>query len=406
MLMRDSNKRIQSLDILRAIAVILVLGRHLPEYPEGLPEVVRLSLKAWGRCGWIGVDLFFVLSGFLVSGLLFREHARFGKVRVGRFLARRGFKIYPAFYVMLVTSLVVQLWQSGAISIGNFVSECLFLQSYFPGVWNHTWTLAVEEHFYIMLAVLIGFLISRKNHQGRPFASLPMIFLCVAVAALLLRCLTSFGSEYTHRTHKFPTHLRMDSLFFGVFLSYLYHFHPSSVQAVVRHFRIPILAVSLGLLSPALFFQLGKVAWLSSFGFTLLYLGFGGIVIAVVDWRPSLPSPLKFLGSLLAGIGFYSYSIYLWHIPVNEWGSNLVSTIGTGRLGYEAVVAMYLAGSVIVGVLMAKIIELPLLRVRDRFLPSRSQDELSMQAATGNRMIGSRLSIRDYVAARMLRNRV
>src|SRR5437764_14402875 len=81
--------RNQSLDILRAIAVLLVMGRHFPYY------------ETWGRIGWIGVDLFFVLSGFLISGLLFREYAQTGTISFYRFVVRRCFKIWPAFYFFL-----------------------------------------------------------------------------------------------------------------------------------------------------------------------------------------------------------------------------------------------------------------------------------------------------------------
>ncbi|QDU09665.1 acyltransferase family protein [Gimesia aquarii] len=375
--MSDTNSRVQSLDILRAIAVILVLGRHMPGCPEDTPLLLRNGMGLWARSGWIGVDLFFVLSGFLVSGLLFREFNRHGNVRIGRFLARRGLKIYPAFYVMLSTTLAIVLWRNGGISLSRYVSECLFLQSYFPGVWNHTWTLAIEEHFYLLLALVVAFLVTRGKRSGSPFASLPWLFYCVAAAVLLLRCMTSFSSTYSHTTHLFPTHLRIDSLFFGVFLSYLYCFHLDRIEPFTRQFRFHIIAISLLLLSPVLFLPLGSTPWLPAFGLTLLYLGFGGIVISTVDWRPNCPRPFRIVGGLLAAIGFYSYSIYLWHMPVNVWGSGAIR-IATGvQIGYWSNLFVYMIGSLIVGVLMAKLIEMPVLRIRDRYFPSRSQKQVA-----------------------------
>src|SRR6185295_15310789 len=86
------------LDVLRGVAVLLVLFRHFDTPPEELMHPVRAVVMWLNRVGWIGVDLFFVLSGFLVSGLLFEEYERHGTLRVGRFLVRRGFKIYPGFY--------------------------------------------------------------------------------------------------------------------------------------------------------------------------------------------------------------------------------------------------------------------------------------------------------------------
>src|SRR5215469_6695095 len=88
-------KRIPQLDILRAIAVLLVIGNHV----TWSPVLVRF--------GWTGVDLFFCLSGFLVSGLLFRDYRRYGTLHWKRFLIRRGFKIYPGYYALLLTTVLL-----------------------------------------------------------------------------------------------------------------------------------------------------------------------------------------------------------------------------------------------------------------------------------------------------------
>ena len=101
-----NNERLRSLDLLRGIAVVFVIGRHLelcPTYESGMSPL----LNVWQRGGWVGVDLFFVLSGFLVSGLLFREFTRSQSIQAGRFLLRRGLKIYPAFYCFLGLSLLM-----------------------------------------------------------------------------------------------------------------------------------------------------------------------------------------------------------------------------------------------------------------------------------------------------------
>src|SRR5262249_60135649 len=103
------------------------------------------------RIGWMGVDLFFVLSGFLVSGVLFREYQRHQGLQVGRFLARRGFKIYPGFYLLLLATWAMgaSAGPRGAITTPQLLREAFYLQSYVPGFWSHTWSLAVEEHFYL-----------------------------------------------------------------------------------------------------------------------------------------------------------------------------------------------------------------------------------------------------------------
>src|SRR6187402_2932519 len=125
--------RLRHLDFLRGLAVILVLFRH------------HAFINNTHNAGWIGVDLFFVLSGYLVSGLLFEEYMRTKHLRVGRFLWRRALKIYPAFWVMLLATLIVASFGfTPNISIDGLVGELFFIQNYVGNIWMHTWTLAVE----------------------------------------------------------------------------------------------------------------------------------------------------------------------------------------------------------------------------------------------------------------------
>src|SRR5690349_6303271 len=138
--------RSSTLDILRAVAILLVFGQHSVE----LPLVPAM--------GWVGVDLFFVLSGFLVSGLLFREYQQTRQIRSGRFLLRRGFKIYPQFYLMIGLTALIARWDGHPVSGRQITAEALFVQNYFQGFWIHSWSLAIEEHFYILLAIGIAFL--------------------------------------------------------------------------------------------------------------------------------------------------------------------------------------------------------------------------------------------------------
>jgi len=102
------TERLVGLDILRAIAIGLVLGHHMGRPPAD-PSVLMRVIAGWQRGGWIGVDLFFVLSGFLISGLLFREYDRHGQIKLSRFLARRGLRIYPPFYAFLAITVLLQI---------------------------------------------------------------------------------------------------------------------------------------------------------------------------------------------------------------------------------------------------------------------------------------------------------
>src|SRR5262249_876999 len=152
-------------------------------------------------------DLFFVLSGFLVSGLLFKEYKRHGDVRLGRFLVRRGFKIYPAFYVFLLATSLAVLLGGQALDGLAFLCEALFVQNYGPNLKDHTWSLAVEEHFYLLLCLFFWLRLRRRH--ARPFAPLPALFLLVALACLGLRLWTTwsapFSYTYNNKHLHFPT---------------------------------------------------------------------------------------------------------------------------------------------------------------------------------------------------------
>ncbi|MCW1916485.1 acyltransferase [Luteolibacter sp. GHJ8] len=172
-------QRFNQIDILRAIAVLLVLGRHMSSCPPEVNMAVHKMTEAWIRGGWIGVDLFFVLSGFLVSGLLFREHDRSGRIDAKRFLIRRGFKIYPPFWLLILATVVLGALRGRGLEWEKIWAELLFVQNYFPGIWVHTWSLAVEEHFYLLLT--FAFLLALRFRRDCPFSVIPVAFGVISV---------------------------------------------------------------------------------------------------------------------------------------------------------------------------------------------------------------------------------
>ncbi len=357
------------LDILRTLAVVLVLGAHLE-----LPADANGFLRAWKHGGWVGVDLFFVLSGFLVSGLLFKEHQRTGEVRVTRFLIRRGFKIYPAFWVMLAATIALKLIGHKPIPVQGLLGELLFLQNYLGGLWNHTWSLAVEEHFYFGIGILFGLMLATR--PGRGFGFVPKLFLVLACLCQALRVANLWlFPEYTHQLWLFATHLRIDGLFFGVLLSYL-HSH-ANLEARLRGVPSWLLTLTGALLlAPAFVFPLEEYRWIPIFGVTLFYLGSGCLVLAAVRLKTSSNRGLWLLGLL----GGTSYSIYLWHMPVNQWGTRLVAE-GLGLTSFGMYLFTYVVGALAFGFVMSKLVEWPALHLRDRWFPS----EVRPQPSAGQR---------------------
>ncbi len=361
-----SSGRLVALDVLRAVAVVLVLGNHMPAVPE-FAEIVRKPLRLWQHAGWIGVDLFFVLSGFLVSGLLFREQQRRGRLGVGRFLFRRGLKIYPALYFLVAVTIVVRLASGDAVELHQVVGELLFLQNYYGALWGHTWSLAVEEHFYLGLPVVL-LVLWRLRRSANPFGLLPRFFLVVAAISLVARIYLNLVEPYRHGSHLLVTHLRTDGLLFGVLLSYYFHYSPDAFRDFFAK-RGRLLLVG-GLLMTGPVLLLPRDSFVTpTIGLTLVYLT-GGVLLALLLTRPFPNHPLT---RWAAYVGAHSYSIYLWHMPVLNWGAKpLLAQLDAAW--WLLVTPAYMVVSVVVGVGMAKLVEMPVLRLRDHWMPSTSGD--------------------------------
>lgn len=368
------------LDLLRGLAILLVLGMHnpIPWQKAGVFKPIAWTIHCFG---WTGVDLFFVLSGFLVGGLLFKELRTRGSLDVRRFLIRRGFKIWPAYYLFLLFVFVVDIViNHGRTSEngGNFLPNLLHVQNYFGGVRGHTWTLAVEEHFYLALPLLLAFLISRRKGQINTLPAVPILAAFVMIACTSLRLLNSIH-PYTRETHNYPTHLRVDSLFFGVLLSYFYHFHPQKLKAFASH-RIPLLLLALLLLSPMFFLEHeNKFVW--TFGYNFLYVGYGCLLLAIIHTPLDAGWMGRLLGSrlarLVAFIGYYSYSIYLWHMDLAVYRmSGLLKHGMFVRLPQSAswllATPLYACMAIVIGVLLGILIERPSLALRNRLFPARA----------------------------------
>jgi len=365
---QDKKVRLKQLDALRAIAVLLVMGRHLTWNP------------VWFRIGWTGVDLFFVLSGFLISGLLFREYEASGRMRVLRFLGRRALKIYPAYYLLLILTVAIR-WTFGPPLKWRFTwPDFVFVQSYRPGMWGHLWSLAVEEHFYLLLPAALYLLLRRNAGQGNAFRRVPLLCGVVAAACLGMRIAYALsGAPFDHYRITAPSHLRLDSLAFGVLLSYLWEFRPRAIDALFRFGGPAVLAVSALLLLPDLLFEYDQ-PFIYTFGLTFSYLGYGGIMLCFLK---RVKANGKIIGAL-APLGTYSYTIYLCHLPVAFWSIGHVLSPASLGWGRDAIFATYLLVSCGAGILLAKLVERPGLALRERLLPADAPSGTLRPAAAGS----------------------
>jgi peptidoglycan/LPS O-acetylase OafA/YrhL len=195
-----------------------------------------------------------------------------------------------------------------------------------------------------------------------------MIFLVVALVELTLRVATRLAvPEFDYKTHAFATHLRLDSLLCGSLLAYYSVFAPEKLS-FVRRYRAAVFVGSLLLLCPPLFAQQSNF-WIGTVGYTGLYLGGGGLLLVFLTVPVAESRWFGPPGRVLASVGSYSYSIYLWHIPVIAVGVALLDKVAGRSLGAGVGIVAYFVASVGGGMIMARAIEFPALRLRDRLFP-------------------------------------
>lgn len=365
--------RLRELDFLRGIAILLVLLRH----------VTLFSFTS--RMGWIGVDLFFVLSGFLVSRLLFKEFIKYGNIRPKLFLIRRGFKIYPIYYLFYIPYLALILYR-GRFNLIYFLSDMTFTQNYVHG-WGYaygaSWSLAIEEHFYFGLSFFLWAglhfqkikLVQDRNKQFS-FYSFETSIVSILVLCLLLRLMFNFLLDENQTVELFTaTQFRMDSLLMGVLISFFYHFRLEHLKKQFWKYKYLLLLISFVGLSWTPFVD--HLFFVTTAGFTLVYVSFGVLLVFILlqdDINKLLNKTLSsVLVNAVSRIGYCSYSIYIIHlfvISVSKMIINHYQWLSIFRNKYTFfTIATTL--SIFIGMLMTYSIEKYFLRLRNIYYPSR-----------------------------------
>jgi len=365
-------KRNTSLDILRSLAILLVLCNHLIPFqknqtPHLVVKLISGVISVLTLGGWCGVDLFFVLSGFLVSGLIFNEYSQTGKIRPARFLIRRGFKIYPGFIVFIGFTFFIEKIIKFHITGENYpaidyLKDLLFLHNYLGGRWGITWSLDVEEAFYFLLPVFLLVMIATNKLSVKTLFLTYLFLLLFGIAAR--QYLNVIYPKYNFDIHYGYTHYRLDALFYGVLLSYLYH-HQKSLKAFIGKHQIIIVGVSIILILPNFLFKRELNSWMSVVLLATNPIAFGGLIM------PALDSNLPLLSNkLLAYIGKSSYAIYLWHLFLNGYAIKLCSASNSPG-HYFVYLAVYFISSIVVGILLTHLVETPFLNLRNRLFPAK-----------------------------------
>lgn len=216
------DKRIASLDGIRAVAIFLVIVLHLGQH-YGWPPVGTTAHKILiGRSFAIwtgdGVGIFFVLSGFLITSLLVREFGKSGRIAIGPFYLRRACRILPPLLVYLAFAFCFCLYERVPVIPQNFTSALFFYRDYFfvNDLWltQHTWSLSVEEQFYLLWPVI---LLLALRYRGRVAAA--KIAAGLILITPILRVSGSRLMPSLAHQELYMLHCRMDALMCGCFVA-------------------------------------------------------------------------------------------------------------------------------------------------------------------------------------------
>ncbi len=319
------------LDGLRAIAVLGVLVYHLN--------------RTWLPGGYLGVDLFFVLSGYLITSLLVAEHSRTGRIDLPAFWARRIRRLLPALLVLLVVMAVTIQLQGDVLAQGAargdllatlfFVANWHFVasgQSYFSQYLSvspdrHTWSLAVEEQFYVLWPLVVVGVLALFSRRTLALAAAGIAVASATLMAILFNPLDPSRAYY-------GTDTRIFEILIGA-LTALVLAGPARtrVAGIVRRLVWPafIVVLASGIFladDNSLYYHGAAVGFSLAAAVLIAGLEFGSRLRRVLSLRP------------LVGVGLVSYGLYLWHWPVIVF---IGQTIGQTSSPVLAVLAVGLA---------------------------------------------------------------
>jgi len=303
------TRRNDWLDLCRALAILLVLLSHGRYFLRpALPWTEHLRLG-----GFVGVELFFALSGFLIGGILIRLSSRGGMHWLSEFYARRWLRTLPNYYLFLLLNVLlvwIGVYSAGLDSIWKYV---VFVQNLFwphPSFFAEAWSLALEEVFYLLFPALF-LLLSRVT--GMPHVrSILVVAIAVIVLSLLGRLLVSNSIEIWDADLRKVVFLRFDSLMMGVLLAWLYDQRPGwlKIPGLATGVMIIFVACIIYYLS-ASDADLNRSFFAKTFYLSFVAIGCAGLLLFGIERR--LPSWLATMSSFVARI---SYSMYLVNIPV------------------------------------------------------------------------------------------
>jgi peptidoglycan/LPS O-acetylase OafA/YrhL len=348
------------LDGLRALAILTVVAFHVGAFAG------RSTLDG----GFLGVQVFFVISGFLITALLVEEHDRNGRISLRAFYARRALRLFPALFAAVAVAVAYTTFAPGHQlhrTADEAVASIFYWDNWYhglhvgnPTILLHTWSLSIEEQFYLVWPLLLVLALGLAALRTR----LWLLPLAGAVAAALGRAVADLASSPPPLGRLyFGTDTRADALLIGCTLALVWaRGLPRQAAQVSTWLSVP----ALGALAVLMWFETVPGRSLYVIGLLGCSLASAVLIANVLTGRPRLLVRLLEHPGLVF-LGKVSYGLYLWHYVV-FW----IVRDSTGGWSLSSRVALELAIALAVAVASYYLLELPIVRQKARFTPQRA----------------------------------
>jgi peptidoglycan/LPS O-acetylase OafA/YrhL len=387
---RELSARIHGLDTLRAAAIILVLAYHYMVVVSGKNTFGFLT-----EIGWTGVDLFFVLSGYLIGNQIFSVIARKGGFSLKTFYMRRLLRTLPNYYVVLALYLLFPAALGGreTAPLWQFLT---FTQNFGmrPGAtFTHSWSLCIEEQFYLILPAVALVVVACKRSLR-----LAWFVLCAAiVAGMVVRSRAwldhggnAIGGGYYENVY-YSSLARFDELLPGVAIALLKNFHADAYARIMGKGNALLFAGAVAVAT--MFYLFSHFLEIEDYGpgFPMTVFGYPLLAVSFALLTMSALSPLSLLHRVrvpgAASVALWSYAIYLAHKPIFKVVMAPLAQLQIDTdswFGIALVMTLGVAG----GWLLYRLIEMPFMRLRARLYPVEASRQGAGTPATTTTVSG------------------
>jgi peptidoglycan/LPS O-acetylase OafA/YrhL len=365
--------KLYGLDHLRALAILLVFlyhyGRLFPS-PQWVTDI--------GKFGWTGVDLFFVLSGYLIASQLFAGIARDNHIPLKPFFIKRFFRILPGYWLVVGLYFVFPAAheREALAPLWKYLSftQNIGLDLRYQGTFSHAWSLCIEEQFYLLLPLVLSALVYTKQLKR---AWIILVALCLTGFALRAWCwytqvapTEAQGNSwvYWYKWIYYPTWTRLDGLLTGISIAAVFQFRPA-LKVRLQQYGNVFIASAIVILTAAYFACENETSLAATVvGFPLVSLGYGVLVLGAVSNNSVL---YRYRSGITTRMAVLSYAVYLTHKMVihctQQWLSAWHIEKESNAVFFLCIVTCLLAGYV-----MNWLVEKPFLKIRDRVLKKRA----------------------------------